>query len=130
MDWEKIRQLINPLIEDLDLLLQRKENDRSFLMLLQDVLSKYVEISQILQSWDQQTITENLLAGQAAFNEILNGMEQNAPVFQIQEGIYAFGQTLVELERYLSMEEKYFVIIYGINQKTANYPESVNLTSN
>ena len=98
MDWEKIRQLINPLIEDLDLLLQRKENDRSFLMLLQDVLSKYVEISQILQSWDQQTITENLLAGQAAFNEILNGMEQNAPVFQIQEGIYAFGQTLVELE--------------------------------
>ena len=97
MDWEKIRQLINPLIEDLDLLLQRKENDRSFLMLLQDVLSKYVEISQILQSWDQQTITENLLAGQAAFNEILNGMEQNAPVFQIQEGIYAFGQILVEL---------------------------------
>jgi hypothetical protein len=44
MDWEKIRQLINPLIEDLDLLLQRKENDRSFLMLLQDVLSKYVEM--------------------------------------------------------------------------------------
>ena len=71
MDWEKIRQLINPLIEDLDLLLQRKENDRSFLMLLQDVLSKYVEISQILQSWDQQTITENLLAGQAAFNEMI-----------------------------------------------------------
>lgn len=128
MDWEKIRQLINPLIEDLDLLLQRKENDRSFLMLLQDVLSKYVEISQILQSWDQQTITENLLAGQAAFNEILNGMEQNAPVFQIQEGIYAFGQILVELERYLSMEEKYFVIIYGINQKTANYLYCIDLT--
>ena len=115
------------LMEDLNLLLQRKENDRAFLMLLQDILHKYAEIYQALCTWNQQTITENLLSGQDACEKIVDSIQNKAPLFKIQEQIYIFGQTLLELKGYMSMEQKYFIIIYGINQKTANYLYCIDL---
>lgn len=128
MDWEGIRQEALAAIGDLNLLLQRKECDRAFLMLLQDVYGRYAGICQMLLSWNQRTVTENLLCGRDAFEKIMDSIEQNAPISRILDAIQTFGRTLLELERFLSMEQKYLIVIYGINQKTASYLYCIDLT--
>lgn len=128
MDWEEIEQAAAIMIEDLDLLLKRKEIDRAYLMLLQDVYRKYAEIGQILLSWNHPDITEIFLSGQDAFEKVMDGVERQEPVSEVSDRLYEFGQRLLMLRRCLSMEEKYFIIIYGINRKTPNYLHCLDLT--
>ena len=78
MGREELAQKAASLIGDLNLLLQRKEADRAFLMLLQDIFHSYTEISEILLSWNQRTITEHLRAGREAFENIMNRIEEQA----------------------------------------------------
>ncbi len=131
MGREELAQKAASLIGDLNLLLQRKEADRAFLMLLQDIFHSYTEISEILLSWNQRTITEHLRAGREAFENIMNRIEEQADpektaeraerqdlFSRLLDAVYAFGQTVEELERFLSMERKYFIILYGINPMT------------
>lgn len=121
MDWEEIEQTVLSMIEDVNLLLKRKESDRAFLMLLKDVYSKYARICQVAFSWNQRTLNECLLSGQDAFEKVMDTVERHGTVSEIQDQLYAFGQTLLTLQRCLSMEQKYYIIIYGINQKTPDY---------
>ncbi len=128
MDWEEIEQIVMSVMEDLNLLLQRKETDRAFLMLLQDTYRKFAETGQILLSWNHPVLTENLLSGQDAFEKVMDAVERCRPVSEVLDRLYEFGQTLLTLKRCLSMEEKYFIIVYGINPKTPDYIYCLDLT--
>lgn len=128
MDWEEIEQAVLSMIEDLNLLLKRKESDRAFLMLLKDVYSKYVQICKVVFSWYQPTLTEYLLSGQDAFEKVADSVREHKSVSEVQDLLYEFGQTLLLLQRCLSMEQKYFIIIYGISQKTPDYLYCLDLT--
>lgn len=128
MSREEIRQTITSLIGDLNLLLQRSETDRAFLLLLQDTLNRYVQMCRILYSWNQRTITEHLLLGQSLLESLLNSIEQPASISEILDRLFAFGQTLPKLDRFLSAEQKYSILIYGIHAKTADYLYCIDLT--
>lgn len=128
MDWEELEQTVLSMIEDVNLLLKRKESDRAFLMLLKDVYSKYVQICKVLFSWNQPTLTEYLLSGQDAFEKVADSVREHKSVSEVQDLLYEFGQTLLLLQRCLSMEQKYFIIIYGISQKMPDYLYCLDLT--
>lgn len=91
MDWEEIEQIVMSVMEDLNLLLQRKETDRAFLMLLQDTYRKFAETGQILLSWNHPVLTENLLSGQDAFEKVMDAVERCRPVSEVLDRLYEFG---------------------------------------